>query len=101
MSSRHAATRGVVMAALAVLVVVTAVATWATGTDSARQLADSFQTTVPTVAYEVRLGRDGQALEWIEHKPSGEVRHDTEPETGWFLRGKVNLLSVLPIDWLL
>lgn len=56
---------------------------------------------VPTVAYENRLRPDGQELEWIERVPSGEVRHDTEPETGWFLRSKVHVLSVLPIDWLL
>ena len=66
-----------------------------------QQLAGFFDGTVPTVAYEVRLTPDGQALQWIERTPSGEVRYDTDPGTSWFLRAKVNVLSVLPIDWLL
>ncbi len=66
-----------------------------------QQLAAFFDGTVPKVAYEVRLTPDGQALQWVEWTPSGEVRYDTEPGTSWFLRAKVNVLSVLPIDWLL
>ena len=56
---------------------------------------------MPTIAYEVRLTPDGQKLQWIERTPSGEIRYDTDPGTSWFLRSKVNVLSVLPIDWLL
>lgn len=66
-----------------------------------QQLAAFFDGTVPKVAYEVRLTPDGQALQWVEWTPSGEVRYDTDPGTSWFLRAKVNVLSVLPIDWLL
>lgn len=66
-----------------------------------KQLAAFFDGTVPKVAYEVRLTPDGQALQWVEWTPSGEVRYDTDPGTSWFLRAKVNVLSVLPIDWLL
>ena len=67
----------------------------------AHQLAGFFDLTVPTIAWEVRLTPDGQNLQWIERTPSGEIRYDTDPGTSWFLRSKVNVLSVLPIDWLL
>ena len=67
----------------------------------AQRLADSFDQQVRLVAYEVRIGPDGDRLEWIEHAPSGERRYDTEPGTGWWGRFKVNVLSVLPIEWLL
>ena len=67
----------------------------------AQRLADSFDRQVPVVAYEVRFGPDGTRLQWIEHTPSGERRHDTEPGTGWWDRFKVDVLSGLPIEWLL
>jgi putative cardiolipin synthase len=52
-------------------------------------------------AYEVRLTPDGLDLEWIEHSISGERRYDTDPGTSWFLRRQVDILSILPIEWLL
>jgi putative cardiolipin synthase len=70
-------------------------------TTLAQRMADGFDRQVPLVAYEVRLGPDGERLQWIERTPSGERRHDTEPGTGWWTRFKVNVLSVLPIEWLL
>jgi len=67
----------------------------------AQQQGEFFDVSVPKLAYEVRLAPDGQNLQWIERTESGEKRYDNEPETSWFLRAKVNVLSVLPIDWLL
>jgi putative cardiolipin synthase len=67
----------------------------------AQRLAEAFDTVVPQVAYEVRLTPDGRTLEWIERTASGEIRYDTEPQTSWVLRSKVDFLSVLPIEWLL
>jgi putative cardiolipin synthase len=52
-------------------------------------------------AYEVRLAPEGRGLEWIERTASGEKRYDTEPETTWLLRSKVEFMSILPIEWLL
>ena len=46
-------------------------------------------------------GKTTLLAQWIERTESGENRYDTEPDTSWFLRAKVNVLSVLPIDWLL
>jgi putative cardiolipin synthase len=67
----------------------------------AQGLAAFFDGRVPMVAYEVRLAPDGGALEWIERTPSGEKRYQTEPGTTWLRRTGVDLLSILPIDWLL
>jgi len=66
----------------------------------ARELANAFDAVVPSAAYEVRLAPEGR-LEWIERTASGEKRYDTEPETTRSLRWKVEMLSILPIEWLL
>jgi putative cardiolipin synthase len=63
----------------------------------ARRLAESFDTAVPSRAYEVRLSADGE-LFWIERTPEGERRYDTEPGVGFFRRAGVRLLSILPIE---
>lgn len=67
----------------------------------ARQLAETFDNDVPLVAYEVRLKADGESLEWIERTASGETGYDTEPGTTWFQRWSVDVLSILPVDWML
>ena len=67
----------------------------------AQGLAEAFDTIVPLAAYEVRLAPEGRGLEWIERSAAGEKRYDTEPETTWLLRAKVEFLSILPIEWLL
>ena len=51
--------------------------------------------------HRVRLTADGSNLEWIERTSTGEIRHDTEPGSTWGTRRAVELLSILPIDWLL
>ncbi len=43
---------------------------------------------------------DGR-LEWIERTAAGETRHDVEPGSSWIQRFSVDLLSILPIDWML
>ncbi len=67
----------------------------------AQRLAEFFDTEVPMLAYEVRLAPDGGGIYWIERTAAGEKRHDTEPETAWSTRMGVELLSILPIEWLL
>ncbi len=66
----------------------------------AGQLAAAFDNQAPKTAFEVRLAPDGN-LEWIEQTPSGESRYDTEPDTSWLTRRKVDFLSILPIESLL
>ncbi len=67
----------------------------------AQGLTRFFDVEVPMLAYEVRLTADGNSLEWIERTASGEKRYDTEPETAWSTRMGVELLEILPIEWLL
>jgi putative cardiolipin synthase len=67
----------------------------------AQRLVAVFDAEVPVVAYEVRLTPDGSDLEWIEQTSAGAKRYDTDPGTSWFLRRQVDLLSILPIEWLL
>jgi putative cardiolipin synthase len=67
----------------------------------ARQFAERFDTSMLLVAYEVRLGPDGESLEWIERTASGETRYDTEPGTSWLRRRSVDVLSIFPVDWML
>jgi len=67
----------------------------------AQALAATFDSTVPLIAYEVRLAPDGRSLEWIERTASGENRYDVDPGTSWVLRTQVQWMSMLPIEWLL
>ncbi len=67
----------------------------------AQRLTRFFDVEVPMLAYEVRLAADGNSLAWIERTASGEKHYDTEPETDWSTRMGVELLSILPIEWLL
>jgi len=66
----------------------------------AQKLSGAFDAAFPGAAYEVRLQPDG-SLVWIEQGATGDIRHDTEPEAGWFRRFGVTLLSLLPLDWML
>jgi len=60
---------------------------------------ETFDNAVPRVAYEVRLGPDGRGLQWVERTAAGETRYDTEPESSLFLRLRIDLLELLPIEW--
>ncbi len=66
----------------------------------AGRLAEMLDKSAPLAAYEVRLRADG-ALEWVERTASGEKIHESEPGAGWFRRFAVEVLSALPIDWML
>ena len=67
----------------------------------AERLTQTFDTVVPLVAYEVSLSPDKRGLQWIDRTASGEVHYDVEPGTSWVLRLGVDMLRLLPIDWLL
>ncbi|ATQ76934.1 hypothetical protein CR152_22250 [Massilia violaceinigra] len=68
--------------------------------DMAARMAKSLRERAPARAYRVRLAPDG-ALYWTERVGDTEIRHDTEPGTGFWKRAAVGMLSLLPIDWLL
>jgi putative cardiolipin synthase len=44
-------------------------------------------------AYRLELGPDGEGIRWIEASGSDLPAQDTEPETDWWLRFKVRILS--------
>lgn len=60
----------------------------------------ALQDGIPERAYEVRLS-DGGKLYWLEHKDNDIVEINKEPNSGWFKRAAVVVLSYLPIEWLL
>jgi putative cardiolipin synthase len=67
----------------------------------AQRLSTMFDDNVPDIAYAVRPGTEGRCVEWSERTPGGEVRHTVEPNTRAPQRALIELLSQLPIDWLL
>ncbi len=60
----------------------------------------AFDTTVPQVAYGVRLDPNG-SLEWIDRRDGTEQVLTAEPQTGLLNRAIVRVMSWLPIDRLL
>ena len=66
----------------------------------AGRLANAFDDRVPAVAYEVQLTPQDE-LQWVERQPQGEVVYHTEPGTSGWRRFSVDVMSLLPIDWLL
>lgn len=66
----------------------------------AGRLAAEFDSTVPKVAYEVRLTQDDK-LVWVDRRPDGVIYLEVEPTTEPIKRYLVEFLSVLPIEWLL
>lgn len=63
----------------------------------AARIDDAFESDIPELAYEVRLDNNG-SLYWLERRDGQEIRHTTEPETTWWQRMSVWLLSWLPIE---
>lgn len=64
-------------------------------------LADQLDTVVPDKAFEVRMQPDGRGLVWIDRTPQGEIRSTSEPGAGTAKKLWIDLLEVLPIEWLL
>jgi cardiolipin synthase C len=67
----------------------------------ATQLSEAFDSGIPNRAYEVRLTSDGRGVEWVEQTPAGEVRHSSTPGVSASRVFFVDLLRLLPIEWLL
>jgi putative cardiolipin synthase len=66
----------------------------------AGRLSSALRDRMPELAYEVRLGPDGN-LFWLERSGGKLIRHDTEPGSDRWERGMISFLSLMPIDWLL
>lgn len=66
----------------------------------ARETSSLFDLQIPQSSYQVILNPD-KKLQWIELKDGKTITHNTEPGTSLLSRFGINLLSKLPIDWLL
>jgi putative cardiolipin synthase len=66
----------------------------------AEAMAERLALNMPSRANEVRLSESG-SLQWLEQRDGQEVFHDEEPNTGFWRRAVVSVLSALPIEWLL
>ena len=66
----------------------------------AAQLDRTLDDNMPETAYEVRLDEEGR-LYWLERTGGQLTRHEQEPGTTVWKRAGVQILSFLPIDWLL
>jgi putative cardiolipin synthase len=66
----------------------------------AQAMSGGLDRTLGRTSYEVALSPNGR-LEWIERTDQGEVRYDSEPNTGFFRRLGVGFMSLLPIEGML
>ncbi|MGP4845026.1 phospholipase D family protein [Marinobacter sp. 1Y8] len=67
----------------------------------AQDIATGFDQKVPLQAYEVRLSDDDD-IYWIARQADGsETRFDTEPDSSFWRRSAVSIISIFPIDSLL
>ena len=62
----------------------------------ANQLVSVFDHDLPHLAYSVRLNEHGKLYWEIDGQ-----KFTTEPDTSWWLRAKVRLLALLPLEWML
>ncbi|HGG05863.1 MAG TPA: phospholipase D family protein, partial [Aliiroseovarius sp.] len=67
----------------------------------AQTMSTSFDTRMKLAAYQVVHAGDG-SLNWIERLPDGgQIVHVTEPNTTVLGRALVQIISWLPVEWLL
>lgn len=67
----------------------------------ASEIDTAFKTSIPASTYEVRLSGNGE-LYWLEQTADGKtIRHDTEPGTSVMQRAVIDVIAILPIEWLL
>jgi putative cardiolipin synthase len=68
--------------------------------EMARAIQQAFNKAVPENSYQVQLSEGGE-LYWIEQRDGQHVRHNSEPETGFWGRLSTAFLAILPIEWML
>jgi putative cardiolipin synthase len=67
----------------------------------ATRLAGVFDRFVRGNAYEVRAIPGDACIEWIDHRPGGEVTFASEPEVSALRRAWLGILMAFPLDWML
>lgn len=64
-------------------------------------ISQTLDYSLPKIAYELKLKPDGQLI-WLEYLENGEIiEHEKEPKTTFFQRFMIQLMSILPIEWLM
>jgi putative cardiolipin synthase len=67
----------------------------------AQRMSSVLDKQIMARAYEVKLSPEGK-LRWVERNAAGvQTWHDTEPGATLWQRATVEVMSLLPIDWLL
>ena len=64
-----------------------------------QQLLHILRTSTEPNAYRLQL--DGNRLVWVTHEDGKEVRYTSEPDAAFMKRFKAQVISWLPIEWLL
>jgi len=67
----------------------------------AAAMTEIFDKRVPRRSWEVQLNPATGALQWFDAGSSPNQTLSVEPATKWWQRAAVQLLDLLPIDWLL
>jgi putative cardiolipin synthase len=65
----------------------------------AKRLPEQTERELPRNAYRVELDR--KRLVWVTREGDKEVRYHSEPDAGFMKRIKAQVISWLPIEWLL
>ena len=65
----------------------------------ARRLPEQLDRSLPQNAHRVQL--DGRRLVWVTREGEKEVRSTSEPGASFMKRLKAQVISWLPIEWLL
>lgn len=66
----------------------------------AQKISGVIDGEIPVNTYEVQLNNEGE-LTWVEQQGDEHIYHDTEPQSSALTRTWINILSNLPIEWLL
>ena len=66
----------------------------------ASEISALFDKEIPLSSYQVVLSPENK-LHWIEHRDGEVITHTQEPGSTIMSRFTINILSKLPIDWLL
>lgn len=56
---------------------------------------------LPQTAYELKLDSEGNII-WLEHLENGQsIQHANDPETTKFQRFMMNIMTLMPIEWMM
>ncbi|WP_374854380.1 phospholipase D family protein [Acinetobacter indicus] len=65
------------------------------------EISDSLNQYLPQIAYELRLDEKGHII-WLDYQKDGSViQHKVDPETTSFQRFVMNLMTHVPVEWMM